>query len=79
MGGMLGIGQGPKAPKVKPPPPPANPPTIANPAVSAAGAQAAARAAAASGGGLGGTLKTGPGGLTVPTSTAPVSLLGGTG
>jgi hypothetical protein len=77
MGGVLGVGQGPKAPKVKPPPPPANPPTIANPAVSAAGAQAAARARAASGGGLGGTVRTSNQGLVTPVSVAPVSLLGG--
>ena len=77
MGGLLG-GTMPKPPKIKPPPPPANPPTLANPAVSQAGALSAGRSKGAAGGGFGGTVATGPEGLSAPPSTAQVSLLGGT-
>lgn len=76
--GTLLAGHSPKAPKIKPPPPPANPPTIANPAVTAAGNQATARARAAAGGGMSGTVVSGPKGLEAPP-VAQASLLGGAG
>lgn len=58
-----------------PPPPVPPPPTPVDPAIAKAGADARSRAIAA--GGIGGTVVTGPQGLTAPASTAQKTLLGG--
>ena len=66
----------PSIPAPPPPPPPVPPPpTPVDPAVAKAGADARTRAIAA--GGIGGTIVTGPQGLTAPASTAQKTLLGG--
>jgi hypothetical protein len=66
----------PSIPAPPPPPPPVPPPpTPVDPAIAKASADVRSRAISAAT--IGGTIATGPQGLTTPASTAQKTLLGG--